>query len=174
MNSVAIDAGAHVGFWSVAMIQAFQKVIAFEPRAENFACLTKNIQQTDRIIAIRAALGEKSGLCKVQGNIRQDPRNSGAYHVIPTEDGDIPVMPLDYIQTGLPVSLIKLDVEGFEAEVIRGGVNTIKTNCPAIIMERSVTASQNYGKSDSEAEELIQSMGYKLKAQGGRDFLYGV
>jgi len=51
----------------------------------------------------------------------------------------------DVLPVGLPIHFIKIDVEGGEFDVMKGGINTIKTYKPIIIFESGLGASDRYG-----------------------------
>jgi FkbM family methyltransferase len=62
---------------------------------------------------------------------------------------DVDIRILDEFQ--LTPDILKIDVEGAESEVVRGGMDTIKSNLPVILVEGTGT----------EVEELIGSLGYR-------------
>src|SRR5262249_27695046 len=58
------------------------------------------------------------------------------------------------------VSLIKIDVEGYEMEVLKGAMETIKRNKPVLIVEIFFSPELN------KRLEEIQSLGYRYKSLG--------
>ena len=125
----AVDIGAHVGLWSRGLSQKFDLVVAFEPCDEFADIHMKNAPDVGMVH--RCALGEQQGFVKL--NIRPD--NTGSTHVDRGATGTIPVFPLDHFHLD-NVDLIKIDVEGYELEVIKGGFNTFKRNNPVVIVEQ--------------------------------------
>src|SRR5262245_288921 len=61
---VAIDGGAFVGSWTLRLAQSFQRVVAYEPIPENFACLERNVTClpiVDKVDLCRCALSDRMG-----------------------------------------------------------------------------------------------------------------
>ena len=125
----AVDIGAHIGLWARGLTNKFESVVCFEPCEEFAEILVKNVP--DIAAVHKCALGDKQGNVKL--NIQQD--NTGMTHVIRGEVGSIPMLPLDHF--GLDnVDFVKIDVEGYELEVVKGGYETFKRNNPVVIIEQ--------------------------------------
>jgi len=145
----AVDVGAHVGFWSCAMADKFDKVIAFEPVKDNYDCLVKNVP--DNVKTYNYALGEKS---KRIGLYNPAPDNSGAWE---HKDGDeYSVHSLDSLEFVEKIDLIKIDVQGMEMAVLEGAKNKIKQSHPVIITEIPKGEAQ---RSD-EVQFILFELGY--------------
>jgi FkbM family methyltransferase len=136
--TVFIDGGACVGDYSILFTKFGLRCIAFEPIEDNFKILLKNLelnQLTQKITAFPLGLGDEN---KKAGFIF-DPVNTGASHKsgasnhsdclgeIRTFDSLLPQLNLDKNDR----ILFKLDIEGMEAEAIRGARDFI-TNYPNI------------------------------------------
>lgn len=67
------------------------------------------------------------------------------------------IIPLD-----LPISLIKIDVEGGELGVLQGAVKIIRQHRPVIIFEHGVGASDCYGTTPQQVYQLLQQCGLKV------------
>jgi FkbM family methyltransferase len=59
------------------------------------------------------------------------------------------------IPEGQPISLIKIDVEGAELQVLRGGAKTIRSSRPVIIFEHGSGAADCYGSTPEEVYDLL-------------------
>src|SRR5262249_25124806 len=138
-----IDVGAYVGTHSVyfGRVCGFPQVIAFEPDPQSFEVLRRNIELNgveNKILCINKAVGGRPGICKV---LRPHPPNGGASRVsYSTEAGiaEIPVIRLDdelEAQGEKRVRLLKIDVEGFELEVVRGARQIIDRHRPFLSVE---------------------------------------
>lgn len=123
---LALDIGAHVGFWSRMLAERFQRVVAFEPQPDNFLHLIRNVPS--QVECHRCALGSEVGTA---GITNPAPHNSGAWHLMP--GNEVLVLPLDHFQ--LQPDFIKIDVQGHEKEVIRGARKTLERHHPVIIVE---------------------------------------
>lgn len=173
-NMVAIDAGAHVGYWSLLMAPEFKMVYALEPHPDNYACLIENILEAWRknIAPMRVGLGHIMGPAEMRRNANTTDDNSGAWHMFLDYDGDATVVALDSLYTPGRIDLLKLDIEGMEAAALRGGREVIQRDKPTIIIELNTAASENYGRSDREQEQLLRDWGYLRTAQSGNDHLF--
>ncbi len=126
-SSVCIDIGANVGFYSCLAGSRGKQVIAFEPLPANLKFLYANIEHnslTD-VEVFPLGLSDKPGLSRLYGiesmasfvsgwGKNRNPRNT--YSVVP-------VTTLDNVTTGRfegSQLLIKMDVEGFEYQVLKG------------------------------------------------------
>jgi FkbM family methyltransferase len=134
----AIDVGAHVGDVSQHLLKAGYYVYAFEPYPSSHARLVQRINGATGFRAFNMALGSASGEASLHVVVdsTDDRRfgdasvfNSLAPHGMPeglsfSDSVSVPVTTLDDLhrQGMLPadVSLVKIDTEGFDLEVIRG------------------------------------------------------
>ena len=145
-----IDVGAWCGTWAKAMEPFAKKVIAFEPDKVHFACLERN--------------------CTINCDPRQEAVGSENKHISLTEDdftqakrvekeGDIRKVTLDSLAYE-DVDLIKIDVEGYEMEVLKGADNTLADTQYLMIELNNNT--KKYGSSNIDVEKHIKSLGFKL------------
>ncbi len=135
-----IDVGANIGNHTLFFSKLFDEVIAFEPLAKLLP-LSDNIKingvKNVRILSV--GLSDRS--CTTQifvsphvglgaSTLSADlARNNAMPEVVELIPGD------DVLRNETGVALIKIDVEGHEAEALVGLKNTIRTNRPAIVFE---------------------------------------
>ena len=132
-----IDVGAHVGLWSRWLVRLFDKVEAFEPLKEHADLYEKNVPH-GKWSMHRVALGSHPG--KVA--LKTFDGDSGRAHI--NGPGDIEMRTLDsYAFTG--VGLIKIDVEGYELQVVTGATRTILDNRPIVVLEQRGCDVDNFG-----------------------------
>ena len=112
LRRTALDIGGHVGFWSYYLATAFAKVHAFEPNELFAQCFERNVR-AKRVTLHRVALGEAER--KIA--LAVDPENTGATHVRPGVEGEIPMRRLDTFGFD-DVDFIKIDVEGAEYDIL--------------------------------------------------------
>jgi FkbM family methyltransferase len=166
LRRTAIDVGGHVGFWSYYLAFAFQRVHAFEP-SELFArCFERNVRAKG-VTLHRVALGEAERRIALE----VDPENTGATHVRPGGEGEIPMRRLDDFGFD-EVDFIKIDVEGFERQVLEGGRETLLRCRPVVIIEQKEFAGR-YGDERYAAAELLQALGAAVLAQVIQDLVFG-
>ena len=65
----------------------------------------------------------------------------------------------DLFDESTPIDLVKIDVEGFEPQVIRGGMAWFKKQLPVFIIEVSEKREKEMGPSPREIMELVQTIG---------------
>jgi len=144
-----LDIGAWVGTWSMAMNKFCGRVVAFEPDSLHYKCLVKNV--SDDIETHQLAVGSEQKLISLsEDNFTQSKRIIG--------EGSIPMITIDSMKLD-DVDLIKIDVEGYEMEVLKGAVNTLEGVTYLMIELNNNT--KKYGSSNIEIEKHIQSMGFR-------------
>jgi FkbM family methyltransferase len=169
---VAVDVGAHVGLWARVFARMFAHVDCFEPVLAHVDCLVRNIDHADlmHVSVHPQALGEAAG----ELTLSWRARNTGITHVVtPQAPNDrlitVPVRTLD--SYGLnDVDYLKIDVEGFEANVIKGGEATIRKCRPVIMVEQKPGNPQRYGFDQLAALTLLRLWGYQLAFEFSGDF----
>jgi len=129
----AIDVGAHVGLWTRILVNQFDQVAAIEPLPTNVQCLILNVgDDCDNIDIFVNAISLYNGnlSLKIGDNI-------ATASVCAHEDSDIevPCKPLDDFNF-VDVDFIKIDVEGYENNVIKSGEFTIRKYKPVIVVEQ--------------------------------------
>lgn len=156
----AVDAGAHLGTWTVPLAAAFHRVTAFEPCAENRACLKANVGALPNVLVREEALSSEAGevrlaLAPVHG------ANSGQRMIGPRGEAARAVT-LD--ELALPaLDLLKLDLEGWELPALVGARATIRRCRPVIAMEESVWA-ERHGLTRHGARGFLIGLGYRVAA----------
>ena len=165
-NRDIIDAGACIGDSSIVLSDyTNKKVYAFEPGEKNFSLMEKTIElnQKHNIIPVKCGLGDKEETLFLNENY--NPKNIGGAYIADEniKNGETAyIIPLDkYIkENNLDVGLIKIDVEGFEQNVLNGAYETIKKCRPTLLISI-------YHKPDDffEIAPMIKqwNLGYKLK-----------
>jgi FkbM family methyltransferase len=162
----AVDAGAHVGIWTRLMAKDFSGVLAFEPNAENFACLERNASALSNVLTARAALGASSDTA---AQVLPVNGNSGMWHLVPGTDFEI--QPLDSYQL-TDVDLLKIDVEGFEGQVLLGARQTIVASKPVVVFEDNGVGAKYYGAAWVDPKPVLKSLGYKLRFHWRKDEIW--
>lgn len=163
---ICIDIGANVGLWSCDLVKQFGKVIAFEPVAEFRECFKKNVVGSNYVIE-PVALGRTESL--IEMNIVQG--NTGHSHIDPASvgKGSIPLKTLDSYNYE-NIDLIKIDVEGFEEEILAGAMQTILRNKPVIVVEQQKHEYKD-AMTDKPSIKILESWGYKVVDQHKKDWI---
>ncbi len=145
-----LDIGAWVGTWSMAMNKFCGRVVAFEPDALHYECLVKNVSED--VETHQLAVGSEQKMISLsQGDFTQERRV--------VSDGTIPMVTVDSMKID-DIDMIKIDVEGYEMEVLKGARESLK-NTQYLMIELN-NNTKKYGSNNIEVEEHIKSLGFKV------------
>jgi FkbM family methyltransferase len=182
-RDVAVEVGSHVGSWTLGLSKLFQRVVGFEPQPVNRQYLEKNI---DRANAKNITIHPYAVVSRLNQEFcisaSGETRNSGMAHLIPrirANDNMPPVrcVRLDDILATDPgyahssIDALKIDVEGMELEVLRGGVQTIKANRPTILLEINERCTR-YGFSKEDILDQMNDLGYREAERTRNDYIF--
>lgn len=159
----AIDIGAHCGLWSMQLIKRFKHVHAFEPVERHRECFVKNAP-TAKLYPY--ALGYIPGVVKLSKGIK----STGDTQI--SNDGEYTseIRTLDSFDIE-NVGFIKIDCEGYELFVCKGGERLIDKYSPAMIVEQKPGKGKAYGLGDTEAVKWLEAKGYKLRGVLAGDYI---
>ena len=145
-GTLVLDVGASLGLWAVPLGQIVRRhgglLWCFEPNPENIPWLTWNIEANDlrRVAEVHpVAVGAREGT--VHLGLREPGGGNGAITLDVGNDEDVAVevKRIDDYTFPCPVSFVKIDVEGFELEVIRGMWTLLERDRPVILGEFNAT-----------------------------------
>lgn len=157
---IVVEAGANIGAHTVTLARACAPgpLYAFEPQQRVFQILCANLVANgiENVIASPDALGAAPGVAVIPPLDYDRDGNFGAVSLAAADaDGwPVRVAPLDALD--LPgCRLLKVDVEGFEAEVLQGARNTIARHRPFIYVEN------DRGPKQRALIGLVHELGYR-------------
>jgi FkbM family methyltransferase len=133
-QNVILDIGANIGNHTIYFAKNFEyeKIYAFEPILANFEILDANCARLAPDIGrANYALSDRYGTLNMSINYG----NMGASEVNPEGSVTVPCCPLDGAGEFGRISLIKIDVEWHEPEIIAGAEETIQRDHPLILIE---------------------------------------
>ena len=158
-----VDVGANVGYFSLALASRGSKVYAFEPQHVLYDLLVQNVAGLD-VSCFNRGLGNVAGIGRMP-RIRYGERgNYGGLSIGGrSELGQIEIYvePLDRLCLN-DIKLIKIDVEGYELQVLKGAVETIERCSPILYVE-----DDRLDKRDA-LRSFIKSLGYKIEEHSPR------
>lgn len=161
ISDVFIDVGANIGFYTTRYAARFRRTIAIEANPISYDVLSGNIRlaQSPNVVALCLGASDREGHLPLHvpsdgimgwATFKQLEGNHASVSV--------PLQTIDHIvdehASGQTVSLIKIDVEGHEPEVLRGAVKTLSKHHPVVLYE------QLDRRAGAECAELLRSAGY--------------
>jgi FkbM family methyltransferase len=160
-HHIIYDVGAAIGTFSLLLNKKAHQVIAFEPDPTHFAVLSENISLNHgtNITAYQTALGKETG----QLVLFTDKDTGGTCpSFIPTNHKSriyAEVISGDSFVENHPVpDILKIDVEGFEIEVLEGFKNTLKSGqIKYVFIEIHHGLIKRAGKDEKIIEEYLKN-----------------
>lgn len=172
-----IEVGAHIGYLSVYFSSLTEPVYSFEPCTDNLRYLKRNAALCGRAIeSIGVALSDRDGVAEMitedatgENNtlledyavLYQQIRAPGV-GAVKLNRIQVPVRTLDSFceEHGIRPGFIKIDAEGSEYHILKGGVRTLEKHRPAMMAEVLVSADR--------IADLLRGLGYMMFNDQGR------
>jgi FkbM family methyltransferase len=171
-----IDIGAHIGLFSVTASQltgAKGKIICFEPTPGTYTVLkeTLRLNKCDNVIPVQAAVSDKEGeavfyvsdteACNSNSLVRNKEENEITGY-------PVKLVTIDSVVSAyaLKPSIIKIDAEGAELDVLKGGIQTFKSIKPILILGLHPAFIKQKGDSLEAIWDLLEENKYELKLDG--------
>ena len=183
-ESVFFDIGANQGEFTLFAAKRLTQgtVYAFEPTSEMFARLSRNVEENgfENVRLIQAGLWSESETKPIFTNrsrFSDGSRHEGLGTLFRTEERDsvvevIRLTTLDSLARDEKLTRLdamKLDVEGAEHEVIRGGLSTMERFRPVLLIEVSRLCLEAAGTSDAALLDLLSRWSrFELVRKDGR------
>jgi len=129
-DDVVLEVGANIGYYALMEASRCRKIYAIEPHPENVERLKRNIELNgyDNIEVQHAGFGETDGKLKLYTSelsnwhtAKENPGSSGEYIEVDCYTIDT------FAKNHDTPTFIKMDVEGFELQVLRGAKETLKS-----------------------------------------------
>lgn len=154
-SDFVIDCGANIGAYTYAFLNKADFVLSFEPNNEAFECLKYNTKFFPNSHIFNYAVGAISGKVNVVRDI-----NAGASHCVMIEGGEIEMRTIDSFKLER-CDFIKIDVEGFELDVLQGAIKTIQKCKPKMYIEINEGTLARCGTTPEQVFEFLDIFGYK-------------
>jgi len=166
-NGLMIDIGANIGSHCLQFKHNFPdlKIWAFELHPENYKLLKANVKAYDDVHAFNVGIGSRASIISFNdghysnaGVVRMDADGLNKNIIIAIDDI------LDCDEQKLPITFIKLDVEGHELSALEGMKKTLLKYKPLIWIE---------DLTDSVAINYLMNLGYNIiqKEESTSDYL---
>lgn len=178
-GDAVFDIGANIGFYSVLFsrwVGPQGRVVAFEPDPHNLSLLRKNLEvnRCGNVIVRDVALGNIAG----EASFSVDRFTGSTGHLGPGPtyadslfgNGDQVTLKVktntldEEMESHSPPALLKLDIEGGEFDVLRGGPRLLDRHRPLVVSEMSSWNDNAGGLANrpAQATEFLYDHGYKV------------
>lgn len=167
-DDLIIDIGANIGWYSLVLSQKAQPLIyAFEPEPRNYAYFTRNLKDNHctNVVAVNAAVDNTPGEMQLHlyKNHNQG-RHSFIRHAKSVGTVAVKTIVLDTFlkEKGAgdrPVKFLKIDIEGYEYNALRGAVNTLK-HTEHVLSEFSPGIMKSNNESAEAYAQFMADLGF--------------
>lgn len=186
-GNIILDIGSNLGYWALAFDKYLERekiIFAFEPDLENFQYLSHNASRYPNIQLFQTGLSSEIedlsvGMPDYVDDLSEDRKiNTGYLSVLhnKTDASKIRFSSGDNFIPGLlkdkdRILIIKIDVEGFEDQVLSGLKEIISIHKPAVILEINPRTQVLSGYSLHHVFELFLDLDYEpLVPQTDKEF----
>jgi FkbM family methyltransferase len=181
-GDIFFDIGANIGYHSLfvsALLKNTGKVYAFEPLSYLCEQLHKSVEVNgfSNVEICNFGLAEKDDTQIL--HVREENTGGSSLFSFPEMDKfkvketeKVILKKLDnFFDHTVKVDLIKIDVEGYEFEALKGAENILKQNLPIIFMEFSpVFYIQDYPDKSEKLMTFLKQLGYSFYRLNGQNF----
>jgi len=167
-GDTAIDVGANAGIYTQVMAHSVGdegRIYAFEPSPKTYKILERNLAKFSNTILSNSAVGSSNGTANFYVTYQSGLSglgDTGRGTVLHTEN--VPLIRLDdYLKEKQirKVDFLKIDVEGFEGDVLRGAENLLRQCSPVIMVELDKKNFAAHGFSRKEVFYFMSNLGYE-------------
>ena len=163
-DDLFIDIGANIGSYTLLASGAVgAQSIAIEPIPKTFAHLQDNISLNklySKVTALNIGLGNENGMLQFTSGldtINHVATDFGVCH----DTIDAEVRTLDDILSGVVPIMIKIDVEGFEENVIKGGHKTLSDHLLMAVLLELNGSGNRYNSNENVLHEKMLAYGFE-------------
>jgi len=170
-HSRVVDVGANIGVYALpwAAIGTDVTVHCFEPNPAVRARLARNVALNRLGARVRLhaeALSDHAGTANLYGSDDMSSLNEGVHTGRQADPTEVSLARLDDVLggDGPPISLVKVDVQGHELEVLRGAQALVSRHRPALILEHEddlYRSAAEAGQRKSDLAGLLSRLGYE-------------
>jgi len=169
-----LDIGAHFGYFSLlaAKLCEHGKILSVDASKASFELLTLNTKNRKNINALNLAIAAEAGMLKFyEFNTKYSEYNSKdieQYKTEPWFNSNLPneisieATTIDLLLESAEINpkIIKIDVEGAEAEVILGAHSYLGSHHPMVVMEYLNKAPKHGSSPHQTASNMLSKLGY--------------
>ncbi|MGV3660394.1 MAG: FkbM family methyltransferase [Prosthecobacter sp.] len=155
-----VDVGANIGLYTLpaARIVKGGRVVAVEPSPINRARLQENLA----LNGISTVQVEPCALGEIPGELSFSDEDALAHVELAGNGPRVPVKTFDSLAPQEEITLMKVDVEGFELSVFRGAIQTMQAGRLPVILFEMNHSYLRYGVSADDIFTFLRSAGYRI------------
>ena len=159
-DKVSLDVGANLGLFTYFLSRASKKVYAFEPNPYPLRSLKSVIDKNVEIIPIALGNADENIMLRIPKSKKGWTSNGASVANINLNLGkefSVTMRKIDSLNIE-NIGLIKIDVEGFEMDVLRGAEKTIRIQKPTLIIENEIVHTAD----PFEVFDFMKKIGYQI------------
>jgi FkbM family methyltransferase len=165
-----IDVGANVGFMTLLLASRVGprgRVVAFEPTDGAWARLRRNLALNEfpQVKAEKLAVGDADGVvarAKIQSSYRVDGKD-----VVAEQEFDVVTLDAYVARAAMDrLDFVKIDVDGMEPHVLRGGRETLRLLRPALLFEIAPDWLRDVGETIGSVLGPLRALDYAFLEEG--------
>ena len=162
-----VDVGANFGVYSLVMASRGAAVVAFEPGVAALESLRSNIALNPlaNVTVMPTAVSDSDGSAELHHVGGLTTFSLGG--TPETRSETVSLTTLDHALGTRRTDFIKIDVEGHEPMVLRGGRGVLGRDKPVVLFENSITALSRNGADSAESQQILEGLGYALYSYEG-------
>lgn len=174
---IALDIGGHYGTSALWLANKFDTVFSFEGNPNTYEHLLETValSKFNNISTIYRALGNKEDSVDIGFSKKSKKQNYGECTVL--GNGNTPMSKLDSFDfvgckpCNNGVRFIKIDVEGYELNVLKGAEKTIIIHQPIIMFEENKRCLE-HGVEYGDCGRFLETLDYEFKEKIKADLIY--
>lgn len=167
-DDVFYDVGANFGFYTYLASDLCRETHTFEPMPWLADVIRGNVRKNDTVVVNATALSDKNGTIDfyITDSTMVSTINASvvelysSLHTHTFKKISVPTTTLDdYVAMHAKPTFIKIDAEGAEEQIIKGGSDFLSSNAPVLAME--IWGKGNKWELSMSAAEKLREMGYQ-------------
>jgi FkbM family methyltransferase len=156
-GSIVLDIGANIGCYAYAFAKIAKEVHCIEPNIEAFTCLKHNMKSVSNVWVNNIAFSDRimsyETIC--------ENNNIGMAYISENKCSPNKTCTIDYLAN--KYDFIKIDVEGYELHILKGGEHIINTYKPVIVIEINDHTLKRTGVDRKEIFAWLTDHGYMYR-----------
>jgi len=161
-----IDVGSHIGIWSNDLVKHFDWVYAFDIIQELRDCYVQNIQAKNYTL-FDCGLGSESKTVQVN-YVAEHSKNT---QVDSRGNYTAQIRTLDSFNLN-HIDYIKMDVEGYELEILKGAIALLQQQSPIIHMEMKTGGLTKFNLNKQMMRDWLSQYGYQQVLKISNEFVF--